>query len=344
MRVIAVLAVLVIAVLLNSSTNATSPTNHLTSPPDTPSAPVKTEKKVLIHGPTGNYTAILKEDRITILKDNVIFDQTVENILNWTWLFNGSYAAFGIYHTGQNCKTDERSDKHGFYIRCPVSVSFKIVAIKDPRTSVICRDHNNKQLEPVIEDKKNKTLVLYQVEAIGVECKATIPPVLKVLIRGPTGNYTAVIEGDEIRLNDTRQTVGNLSQLSWLFNGSYAAFGVYYTRQDCRLGQWPDRPQFYVQCPVGSSFKIVVIKDPKVNVACRDHKGARLEPVAGSNMVEIYMADALGVECSTAISATVLSSNIFLSILVGTSFATMALVFIAMSIFLKRTRRLQTGA
>lgn len=167
----------------------------------------------------------------------------------------------------------------------------------------------------------------------------------KVLIRGPTGNYTAILAGDKIRLkNGTSQTVGNISQLSWLFNGSYAAFGVHYVGQDCKVGQWPDRPQFYIQCPVGSSFKIVAIKDPKVNVACRDYRGKLLTPATRNNMVEVYEVDTLGVECSATLSASVMSSNIFLSILVGTSFAATAFVFITMFIFLKRAKNLQTEA
>ncbi|ACB40428.1 hypothetical protein [Pyrobaculum neutrophilum] len=153
-----------------------------------------------------------------------------------------------------------------------------------------------------------------------------------VLVKGPSGNYTAVVNGSTLAIDGQKHAIPQ--KLSWYFNGSYTAYGIYYGNPQCVLSIWPDRPEFYITCTVGTDMTVVALKDPKAKITCRD-KNNVLAPAVSTQHLEIYNAKGLYLECKSGFSATVSTPNLLLALLAGASAAS-ATLLIALGVLLLR--------
>lgn len=103
-------------------------------------------------------------------------------------------------------------------------------------------------------------------------------------------NNTVIIENDTVEIPPVRYT--------WDYNNTYTVFGIYYANSVCTISYWPNAPRFYIQCPVGTDFVIVAVKDPKAKVTCRV-RNTPLQPRNQHDYVLIFQTRDLGVECES---------------------------------------------
>jgi len=124
----------------------------------------------------------------------------------------------------------------------------------------------------------------------------------RIVIRGPSGTFTAVVSGNTLVLDGLSVGIPRVSD--WVGNGSYAAFGIWYS-PGCTEGRYPDRPEFYIKCAQGAEINVVAVKDPKARVTCRDIYSSRvIQPSEARDRVEIYrLTQSLGVECRAGFDA-----------------------------------------
>ncbi|ABL87795.1 conserved hypothetical protein [Pyrobaculum islandicum DSM 4184] len=153
-----------------------------------------------------------------------------------------------------------------------------------------------------------------------------------LLVKGPSGNYTAAVINGTLVVDG--QSIPLPQKVSWYFNGSYTVYGIYYGNPQCLLSLWPDRPEFYITCTVGTDIAIVVLKDPKAKIICRD-KNNILTPTTATQHLEMYRTRSLYVECKSNFSATVSTPSLLIAVMAGATAASMSL-FVALSVLLLR--------
>ena len=176
-------------------------------------------------------------------------------------------------------------------------------------------------------------------EAVLLLLAATLALAGTVVVKGPSGNFTAVVNGNTLVLDGFSVGIPRVSD--WVGNGSYAAFGIWYS-PGCTEGRYPDRPEFYIKCAQGAEINVVAVKDPKARVTCRDvASGKTLQPSEARDRIEIYkLTQSLGVECKADFAAaTTSTSNPLMPLLAGVTAASATALF-AIAILLLRTQRL----
>jgi len=159
-----------------------------------------------------------------------------------------------------------------------------------------------------------------------------------VVVKGQSGNFTAIVNGNALVLDGLSVKIPRVSD--WIGNGSYAVFGIWYS-PGCTEGRYP-RPEFYISCKQGAEINVVAVKDPKARVTCRDiASGKTLQPSETWDKVEIYrLTQSLGVECKADFAvATTSTSNPLMPLLAGVTAASATVLF-AMAVLLLRMQRL----
>ncbi|MEM0479414.1 MAG: hypothetical protein QW680_02790 [Pyrobaculum sp.] len=139
-------------------------------------------------------------------------------------------------------------------------------------------------------------------------------------------NNTVIIENDTVEIPPVRYT--------WDYNNTYTVFGIYYANSVCTISYWPNAPRFYIQCPVGTDFVIVAVKDPKAKVTCRV-RNTPLQPRNQHDYVLIFQTRDLGVECESGYPPNVSVPSSIFGVLAGLT-ATTAAILIALGFFLLR--------
>jgi len=170
-------------------------------------------------------------------------------------------------------------------------------------------------------------------EAVLLLLATTLALAGTVVVKGLSGNFTAVVNGTTLVLDGSSVGIPRVSD--WIGNGSYAAFGIWYS-QGCTEGRYPDKPEFYIRCAQGAEINIVVLKDPKARVTCRDiASGKTLQPNEAGERVEIYkLTQSLGVECKADFAAATTSTfSPIMPLLTGLTAASATALF-AMAVLL----------
>jgi len=179
-------------------------------------------------------------------------------------------------------------------------------------------------------------------EAVLLLLATTLALASTVVVKGPSGNFTAVVNGNALVLDGLSVGIPRVSD--WVGNGSYAAFGFWYSpgAPVCIQGSHPLRPEFWIRCTQGAEINVVAVKDPKARVTCRDiASGKTLQPNEARERVEIYkLTQSLGVECKADFAvATTSTSSPIMPLLAGLTAASATALF-AMAILLLRMQRL----
>ncbi|AFA38675.1 hypothetical protein Pogu_0648 [Pyrobaculum oguniense TE7] len=157
-----------------------------------------------------------------------------------------------------------------------------------------------------------------------------------VLVVNGTSPYQAYVEGATLKIDGGTVALPRAIN-SWIYNGSYTVFGVYYSNPECVLGQYPNQPKFYVTCTKGADFTVVAVKDPKARVICRAGREA-IKPAASTAQVEIYQARGLNIECESGYTATASAPTQLVGLLAGLTAST-ATVLLALGLWLVRLKK-----
>jgi len=122
---------------------------------------------VVVNGQSGNFTAIINGS--TLVLDGL----SVEIPRVSYWIGNGSYTAFGFWYSpgAPVCTEGMYPDRPKFYISCNQGAEINVVAVKDPKARVTCRDiASGKTLQP--SETWDKVEIYRLSQSLGVECKA----------------------------------------------------------------------------------------------------------------------------------------------------------------------------
>ncbi|MEZ0319313.1 MAG: hypothetical protein ABWK05_04880 [Pyrobaculum sp.] len=138
---------------------------------------------ILVSGPSGNFTT-------TYTNGTLIIDGSPVKIPKISqWSGNGSYTVFGIWYADPTCILGVRGDTPRFYISCSKGTDVTVVAVKDPKAKVTCRDNRGNTIQPVLSQSR---VEVYQAQVLSVECWSespavvAAPPVLKSILAGAT--------------------------------------------------------------------------------------------------------------------------------------------------------------
>ncbi|MEM1597866.1 MAG: hypothetical protein QXP31_04060 [Pyrobaculum sp.] len=124
---------------------------------------------IFVSGPSGNFTATYTNGTLVIDGSSIKIPRVGE------WRSNGSYTVFGIWYADPTCTLGVRGDVPRFYISCVKGTEVAVVAVKDPKAKVTCRDNRNNVIQPVLSQSN---VEVYQAQLLSVECWSEFPAVV----------------------------------------------------------------------------------------------------------------------------------------------------------------------
>jgi len=130
-------------------------------------------QSLIVHGPTGNFTAVVENGTLTVDGDRFSLPK-----VRLGWYFNGSYTVFGIYYENPECYLGTYPNAPKFYISCTAGTDIVVVAVKDPKAKITCRD-KNKLLNPT---QATQNVEIYNMKSLGVECESGFSAVVSTPI------------------------------------------------------------------------------------------------------------------------------------------------------------------
>jgi hypothetical protein len=123
-----------------------------------------------VSGPSGNYTAVVANHTLVIDGQQITLPK-----VRLSWYYNESYTVFGIYYSNPaDCQLGTYPNAPKFYIQCTTGTDIVVVAVKDPKARVICRERNN-VLTP---QQAMENVEVYTTKSLDVECEATFSAVV----------------------------------------------------------------------------------------------------------------------------------------------------------------------
>jgi len=124
---------------------------------------------LIIHGPSGNFTATVRNNTLTADGDRL----PLPNV-RLGWYFNGSFTVFGIYYGNPDCNLGTYPNAPRFYISCTAGTDMVVVAVKDPKAKITCRD-KNKLLNPT---QATQHVEIYSTKSLSIECESAFSAVV----------------------------------------------------------------------------------------------------------------------------------------------------------------------
>jgi len=122
-----------------------------------------------VHGPSGNFTATVKDNTLVIDGDGVPLPKA-----RLGWYFNGTYTVFGIYYGNPDCQLGTYPNAPKFYISCTAGTDIVVVAVKDPKAKITCRD-KSRLLNPT---QATQNVEIYNTRGLSLECESGFPAVV----------------------------------------------------------------------------------------------------------------------------------------------------------------------
>ena len=124
---------------------------------------------LFVNGPSGNLTGVVKDGELLIDGQKVGLPK-----VRLSWYFNGSYTVFGIYYGNPDCTLGTYPNAPKFYIQCTAGTDITVVALKDAKAKVVCREKN--QLRSPAFTSEN--VEIYAIRGLGLECESNLPAVV----------------------------------------------------------------------------------------------------------------------------------------------------------------------
>jgi hypothetical protein len=133
------------------------------------SATTALAQTLLVNGPSGNLTGVVKDGELLIDGQKVSLPK-----VRLGWYFNGSYTVFGIYYGNPDCTLGTYPNAPKFYIQCTAGTDITVVALKDAKAKVVCKEKN--QLRNPTYTSAN--VEIYTTKGLGLECESSFPAVV----------------------------------------------------------------------------------------------------------------------------------------------------------------------